>query len=108
VTFEKPTKNYLIFLSFFAYYFLNVGTLTSFFKAKNNKEATKQYKSRFFLLLLLQDGRIRIRMNNDESGSSKHIWIVRIRIHNTASNSRGSNVADPDAGAKMLVKTKIK
>jgi hypothetical protein len=35
---------------------------------------------------LLQDGRIRIRINNDKSGS-KNIWILRIGIHNTASNS---------------------
>ncbi len=39
----------------------NTGTFTSFFKIKSHKEFTKQYKSRFFLLFLLDDVRIRIR-----------------------------------------------
>ncbi len=49
-----------------AYYFLNV-YLHHFSKIKSPKEVAKQYGSRFFLLFLLDDRRIRI----------------RIRIHNS-------------------------
>ncbi len=38
------------------------GTFTSFFKIKSQKEFTKQQKSRFFLLFLLNDRRIQIRI----------------------------------------------
>jgi hypothetical protein len=39
------------------------GTFTSFFKDESQKEVTKQYKSRFFSLFLLNDRRIRIRIH---------------------------------------------
>jgi hypothetical protein len=39
----------------------NTGTFTSFFKDKKSKGSTKQKKSRFFLLFLLEDRRIRNR-----------------------------------------------
>ncbi len=54
-------KKLLLFLSFFHDYFLNVH-LNHFLKIKSPKEVTKQYKSMFFLLFLLDDRRIRIRI----------------------------------------------
>jgi hypothetical protein len=47
--------------SFAAYYFLKV-LLHHFSKVKSPKEGTKQQKSRFFLLFLLNDRRIRTRI----------------------------------------------
>jgi hypothetical protein len=45
------------------------GTFTSFFKIKSQKEVTKkQQESRFVLLFLLDDRRIRIRTSTNESG----------------------------------------
>ncbi len=57
VTFKMP-KN-LIFSSFFAYYFLKAHLHYSS-NLKRQTEVTKQKKSRFFILFLLDDGRIRI------------------------------------------------
>ncbi len=54
-----------------------------FSKTKSHKEVTKQQKSMFFLLFLLNDRRIPIRIHiSDGSGSGmpKNIWILRIRI----------------------------
>jgi hypothetical protein len=53
-----PTKNK--FKKKFFCLFLFEGTFTSLFKDKNQKEVTKQYKSRFFLVFLLNDKRIRM------------------------------------------------
>jgi hypothetical protein len=64
--------------SFSAYYFLEV-LLHHFSKVKSQKEVTKQWKSRFFLLFLLNDRRIQIR--------SRIRIRIRIRIRNTAANS---------------------
>jgi hypothetical protein len=50
---QDANKNYLK-KSFSAYYFLKVH-LHRFSKIKSPKKATKQYKSRFFLLFLLDD-----------------------------------------------------
>ena len=70
--------------SFPAYYSLRVH-LHHFSKIKSPKEVTKQQESRFFLLLLLDDRRIRIRSHTSGSERHKNIWIRWIRI--TASNS---------------------
>ncbi len=74
----------LLFLSVtfkFFYFLLFEYTLHQ----SSRQNVIKQYKSRFFLLFLLDDGRIRIRTNIDGSGSlrSKSIRILRIRIHIT-------------------------
>ena len=56
------------------------GTLAHFYhssKIKSHKEVTKQKKSRFFLLFLLDDRRIRIREDQTHTD----------RVHNTAGNS---------------------
>jgi hypothetical protein len=58
---KKPTLK----KSFSAYYFLKVH-LPHFPKIKSAKEVTKQYESRFFLLLLLDDRRIRIRIHTSD------------------------------------------
>ncbi len=76
----KKKKKYF-FNSFFAYYFLKVTVLLHHSsKTKSHEDVTKQKKSRFFLLFLLNDGRIRIqiriRTNNDgstRSGRPKNI-----------------------------------
>jgi hypothetical protein len=62
----------LFFLSFPAYYFLKV-LLHHFSKIKSQKEVSKQQKSRFSLLYLLNDRRIRIRIQSR----------IQIRIHNS-------------------------
>ncbi len=54
------TKNYIFPLSFFAYDFLKLH-FHHFSKIKSHKEFTNQQESRFFLLFLLDDRRIRIR-----------------------------------------------
>jgi hypothetical protein len=59
LTFKMPTKKQFFYKSFSAYYFLKV-LLNHFSQVKSQKEATKQKKSRFFLLFLLNDRRIRI------------------------------------------------
>ncbi len=82
VTFNMATKN-----SFFLHFHLRY-----FSKKKKVKEVTKQYQkaSRFFLLILHDDRRIRIRVavprtNGSGSGSSKSMRIlwIRLRIRNT-------------------------
>ncbi len=64
-----PTKNKFFPQSFFAYYFLKVH-LYQFSLIKSQKEVAKS-------------GNVK---NNDESGFGrpKYMWILRIRIHNTA------------------------
>ncbi len=57
----QDASKYLFFLHFFAYYFLKVHLHHFSLKIKSHKEVTKQYRSRFFLLFLLDDRRIRIR-----------------------------------------------
>ena len=47
----------------------NNGTFTSFFKDQNSCKSHKQQKSRFFLLFLLYDGRIRNREAQKSYGS---------------------------------------
>ncbi len=66
-----------IFLIFFAYFFLKLH-LHHFSKIKSHTEVTKQQESRFFLLFLLDDSRIRI------CASYYRLWI---RIRNTDSCS---------------------
>jgi hypothetical protein len=61
---------------FFSVILLSIfeGKFKSVFKdKKSHKEVTKQKKSRFFLLFLLGNGRIRIQIhiNNDRSGSGR-------------------------------------
>ncbi len=51
------------FFNFFLYYFLKVH-LHYFSKIKCHKEVTKQQESMFFLLFLLDDSRIRIRISD--------------------------------------------
>ncbi len=69
---QKPIlkENFLCLLLF-------EGTFTSFFKDKKSKEVTKQYESRFFLLVLLDDRRIwsRIRIHTQGCGSAL-IWVA--------------------------------
>ncbi len=57
---QEANKN-IFFSKFFAYYFLNVHLL-NFLKIKSHNVVTKQYKSRIFVLFLLDDGRIRIQI----------------------------------------------
>jgi hypothetical protein len=53
--------------SFSAYYFLKVYLPVHYFSKINSpKEVTKQYESRFFLLFLLDDRRIRIRIHTTD------------------------------------------
>jgi hypothetical protein len=59
--FNTPTKNCK--KSFSAYYFLKVH-LHHFSKIKSQEEVTKQLESRFFLLFLLNDRRIRMRTSD--------------------------------------------
>ncbi len=62
--------------------------LHSVSKDKSHKEVTKQDKSRLFLVYLLDDGRIRIRTNNDKIRDAQKLMDqeigIRIWIHNTA------------------------
>jgi hypothetical protein len=53
-------KKYFFPIVFIAYFFFKVHLHHSS-KIKSHKEVTKQYKSRSFLLFLLDNGRIRIR-----------------------------------------------
>jgi hypothetical protein len=53
---QDANKKLILFLSFSAYYFLKVH---HFSKIKSQTEVTKQRESRFFLLFLLVDRRIR-------------------------------------------------
>ncbi len=74
------------------------GTFTSFFKDKKSKGVTNYKQSRFFLLFLHDDRRIRSRIRSPSgsihltSGSGsrswrpKNMWIWWIRIRNTARN----------------------
>ncbi len=78
VTFKTSTKNYYFFLKCFLAYNFNY-FFTSFFKDKSHTEVTKQKESMFFLLILLDD-----RRNRTGTGRPKNIWILRIRIRNTA------------------------
>ena len=55
----------LFFVSFSAYYCWRYIYII-FLRIKSHKEVTKQYKSRFFLLLLLNDRRIRIRIHTSD------------------------------------------
>jgi hypothetical protein len=67
---QDANKGLILKKSFPAYYFLKVQYFYIIFpKIKSQKEVTKQKKSRFFLLYLLNDRRIRIRIQS------------RIRIH---------------------------
>jgi hypothetical protein len=58
VTFKMPIK-----ITFFDNYFLKVHLHHSS-KINSHKEVNKKWKSRFFLLFLLDDGKIRIRIHN--------------------------------------------
>jgi hypothetical protein len=66
---QEAGKKLIVLKSFSACYcyFLSFeGTFTSFSKIKSPKEVTKQYESRFFLLFLLDDGRIQIRIHTSD------------------------------------------
>jgi hypothetical protein len=69
---------YDFFPNFFAHYFLKLH-LHHFFKIKSNKEVTKKV-SRFFLLILLDDRRIRIPNTNPDPGQPNQCGSMRIRI----------------------------
>jgi hypothetical protein len=58
-----------------ANYFLKVHLLYIFLKIKSQKEVTKQKESRFFILFLLDDRRIRIRT------SDQRIRIQEVQKH---------------------------
>ncbi len=64
LTFKTPTKNEFK-KSFSAYYFMKLH-LHHFSKIESQKEVRKQEESRFFLLYLLDDGRIRIRIRTSD------------------------------------------
>jgi hypothetical protein len=72
VTFKMSTKN--IFLKFFGL-LLFEDTFTSFFKDKSHKKVTKHYESMFFLLFLLDDIRIRSRIQIRIRTSDSWIWM---------------------------------
>jgi hypothetical protein len=76
------------------------GTFTSFFKDKSQKEVTKQWKSRFSLLYLLNDRRIRIQEAqkhvdpDPDSDPDPHHWFVHLPVQSMQNmgNSRGRAV----------------
>ncbi len=58
---SRCQQKFLFFLNCFAFY-LSKGKFTSFYTDKSHEEFTEQLKSMVFLLFLLDDGRIRIRI----------------------------------------------
>jgi hypothetical protein len=69
INLQVAYKKLIFYLKVFsAYYFLKVH-LHHYSKIKSQKEVTKQRESRFFLLFLLDDRRIRIRIQ----GTPKHM-----------------------------------
>ncbi len=68
---QDANKKLIFLTSFSAYYFLKVH-LHHFSKIKNQKDVTKQYESRFLLLFLLGDRRIRI--HNIKTMLIKKTW----------------------------------
>ncbi len=83
LTFKTPTKNY-----FTAYLFLKV-YFHHFSKIKK-QEVTKQLKSRFFLLFLLDDRRIQILYRYQGSQGCRRIrdHLMLIRIHHLKNGLR--------------------
>jgi len=89
---KLPTKNKLLLQSFFFLLLFEV-IFTSVFKDEKSKRSHKIVETKFFLLVLFVDGRIRnriqvlirIRTNIEESGSRKPkiIRIPRIRSEST-------------------------
>jgi hypothetical protein len=83
---RSQQKICFFFQSDFAYYVLFDGTFTSVFKGKTSIRSKNNavVETKYFLtvLFLLVDGRIRIRTNNDGSGSGRP-KNIRIRSHNT-------------------------
>ncbi len=63
----QDANHKLFFFKFSAYYFMKVH-LHHFSKIKSQKEVIKQWDSRFFLLFMLGDRRIRIRIRIHTSG----------------------------------------
>ncbi len=64
---QDVNKKLFFFSTFFAYYFLKVHLhlhYRYFSKIKSHTDVTKQWESIFFLLFLLADGRIRIRISD--------------------------------------------
>jgi hypothetical protein len=57
--FKMPTKKLIKKKSFFAYY---CGTYTSFFTNKKSKRSRKTVEIKGYLTILLEDGRIRVRI----------------------------------------------
>ncbi len=74
----------------FAYFFLKLH-LHHFLKDKTHNEVTKQQESRFYLLFLLDDGRIRIRipeaqkhtdpMDPDRNTGSETLQNESLKVH---------------------------
>ncbi len=93
---QDANKNLIKKKKFSAYYFLKVLKHYLLKKVKSQKEVTKQQKSKFFLLFLLNVRRIgsgSIHLTNGSGSGSRRLkitWIRRIRIRNTAEYRSGS------------------
>ncbi len=73
--------------SFSAHYFLKA-YLHNFLKIKSQKDVTKQYKSRVFLLILLNDpGSGSTPLTNGNGSGSRRPKIIWFRIRNTGHNT---------------------
>ncbi len=85
--------------SFFVYYKVPglPGTCTSVFKDKK-PESHKTIEIKVLFTILLDDGRVRIRSNNDGSGGPKNLRVLGIWIHNTANKVHFllTSVANPE------------
>ncbi len=73
VAFKMPTKKLVFFLGFLLMTFWRNCTCTSVFKDIKSWRSHKTVGIKVFLTFLLDDGRIRIRTNNDVSGPRKPI-----------------------------------
>ncbi len=61
-------------------------TFTSFFKIKSHKRVTKQQQSRFFLLFLLGDRRIRIQEIQKNTDADMQHWLKQLLIYKSIGN----------------------
>jgi hypothetical protein len=80
---QEANKKLFFLLSFSADYFLKVH-LHHFLKIKSQKEVTRQWESRFFLLFLFDDRRIRIRINTSD------YWIQIREAQKTCGSGSGT------------------
>jgi hypothetical protein len=85
---SRCQKNICFSLSFYASSFLKVHLHHSL-KIKSHKEVTKQKKSRFFLIFLLVDGRIRIQSQTNKLRT-------QIRIQEARKHAEPDLDADPE------------